>query len=74
MNIHLSGRLVIQLYRHKYKVNLVLKQNKVPKLYKEEFSLNSESLTKEERKATRALTKLEREIKVSCFSVCWSGE
>ena len=55
--LHLSGRLVIQLCRHKYKVNLVLRQSKVPKVYKEEYPINSESLTKEERKSTRAILK-----------------
>jgi hypothetical protein len=53
--LHLSGRLVIQLYRHKYKVKPVLRQ--VPEVYKEEYSINSESLTKEDRKATRAIPK-----------------
>jgi hypothetical protein len=55
--LHLSGRLVTQLYQHKYKLKPVLRQSKVPIVYKEEYSINSGSLTKEERKATRAIPK-----------------
>ena len=51
--LHLSGKLVTQLYRDKYKIKPVLWWSKVPKIYKEEYSINSISLTKEGRKAAR---------------------
>ncbi len=63
--LHLSGRLVTQLYRHKYKLKSILRQSKVLKVYKEEYSINSESLTKEERKATRAKPKIFRRLEDS---------
>ncbi len=56
--LHLSGKLVTQLYRYKYKVKSVLRKykwNNIPKMYKEEYSINLISHTKEERKATRAI-------------------